>query len=228
MDERHMKKLRRLLTGAMKSAVYVAALLFALQVAVAVFGIPPRFQTWITAREEALELPPATIVVLGGGGIPSESGLIRSYYGAEAARAHPGARVIVSLPTDADPETSSVGRMRDELVLRGVPTDSILMEYRGRNTYQQAVAVRKMLDTRSTEEPLLIVTSPSHARRSVLCFEKAGFRDVGCLTADNTFHEADIGAGGAVRYNVWATLTRLVEYTRELVAMAYYRFRGWI
>ena len=32
------------------------------------------------------------------------------------------------IPTDGVPEETSVGRMRDELVMRGVPAEQILME----------------------------------------------------------------------------------------------------
>jgi len=208
--------------------LYLAAALFFLQVAVAVMGLPPRLVTWMTAREEGLAEAPRTIVVLGGGGIPSESGLIRTYYGAVAGTEYRRARIVVSLPTDENPDTSSVGRMRDELVMRGVPRGDILMEYRALNTHYQAEAIGKLLGAQAMDEPLLLVTSPSHARRSVLCFRKAGFNQVGCMAADDTTAEADPGRGAAVRYGFWRTLEMELRYAREFTALCYYRVRGWI
>jgi len=38
------------------------------------------------------------IVLMGGSGMPGKSALMRTYYTAEAAHAHPDARVIIALP----------------------------------------------------------------------------------------------------------------------------------
>jgi uncharacterized SAM-binding protein YcdF (DUF218 family) len=206
--------------------LWTCALLFVLQVAGALFGWHRRPLAWLRAAESDPPTP-AVIVVLGGGGIPSESGLLRCYHAATLARAHPDALCIVSLPAD-DPEAQSTGRMRDELVMRGVAPERILMEARARNTHEQAVAVREMLGDAGLEQPVWIVTSGAHMRRALLCFQRQGFSSVHGLTARVTGAEGDIGPGAFWRYGVWSHLESQVEMLREWTALAYYWRRGWI
>jgi hypothetical protein len=96
------------------------------------------------------------------------------------------------------------------------------------DTYQEAVSVREMLGNGALGEPLLIVTSPSHMRRAFLCFRKQGFQNVTCLPAESVFYEVDIGGWGFFRYTFWYRLGSQAQIARELVAMAVYKFRGWI
>ncbi len=212
---------------AVKISILSAGLLGVVILLFGVIGMPSRFSAWITCADHVLNEPPSTIIVLGGGGIPSESGLMRTYYGAEAALANPSATVILSLPTEKDPLESSVGRMRDELVMRGVPAESIRLEYRALNTHQQAEAIRDMLGNEGILEPVLLVTSPSHQRRAYLCFERVGFRYVGSLSAAGVSHEADPGPNAQWRYGFWNNMEWQLRCLRECVAIAYYRLRGW-
>jgi uncharacterized SAM-binding protein YcdF (DUF218 family) len=205
-----------------------AAVAFVAQVVLGAVGLPSAFIVWITARGESVPRNPRYIVVLGGGGIPSETGLIRTYYAAEYGLGVTGATFIVSLPTDGDPEESSVACMRDELVMRGIPYESVVLEHEGRNTHQQAACIRRMLGGEALDEPLLVVTSPSHGRRAVLCFRKEGFTRVGCRPAHSVQHEADPGPAPRIRYGFWASLGMHIRFARELCAMGYYKARGWI
>ena len=206
----------------------VAAGLFALQLVLAVTGLPGGLMEWLTGDGDSLTESPAYVVVLGGGGIPSESGLIRTYAAAEAGRNFPAAQFVVCLPADGDPETASVGRMRDELVLRGIARDAVLMEHRGRNTHEQALAMRRMLGDAALDMPVLIVTSPTHVRRALLCFRKEGFRRVGALAASGVGAEADLGGYTLGRYSFWSGLSQQAEVARELVALLVYALRGWV
>ena len=189
----------------------------------------PRWVTdWLTAAGSALPERLRYVVVLGGGGIPSETGLMRTYRAAELHAAYAGARFIVSLPTHRDPEESSVGRMRDELVMRGVPASSIQLEYKALNTHQQAMEIAKMVEPDGLDAALVVVTSPFHVRRSLLCFRKAGFTNVRGMAAAQVTAEADFGGGVAVRYGFWDALETELHFTREIVALLYYKLRGWI
>jgi len=187
--------------------ILVHALAFALGLAVffAVFGIPGGLVDWMVTRDVALDEPADIVVVLGGGGIPSESGLIRTYYAAWYGTSVTNATnvtFVVCLPSDTDPEADSVGRMRDELVLRGIPRESVLLEHYGRDTHQQAVNVRKLLGDKACRRPLLIVSSPYHARRALMCFRRAGFEKAACLAAHNVEPEADMGPATGTRYGL--------------------------
>ena len=166
--------------------------------------------------------------MLGGGGIPSESGLIRTFHAAELRKTNPGAQFIVSLPSDGDPATNSVGRMRDELVMRGVPAKSIRLESAAVNTHEQAVNVAKLLGPAALTSEVRIVTSGWHLRRSIECFRKTGFTNAHIEGALSVSAEADVGGGTFLRYGLWANLSSGVEFLREGLAVLAYKARGWM
>jgi len=172
--------------------------------------------------------PPRYILVLGGGGIPSESGLMRTYHAAQRALDFPSAQVIVSLPADGDPETDDVGRMKRELVLRGIAADRILLEYQAKNTHAQALALRDMLAGEGLDIPVMVVTSEFHIRRSMACLKKAGFTHISAAPARDKGIQADLGQWTVFRYNFWGNLDCLLRFSREITAMSWYRLRGWM
>jgi len=167
-----------------------------------------------------IDRSPDFIVVLGGGGIPSETGLMRTYYAREAAEMFPQAAVIVALPGNEEDSMSSVSRMRQELILRGVDSDRILVEDSGTNTRSQALLIKELItsyelrvanddlqitndDLRLNRSPeklsifncpysILLITSPEHLYRAVKTFEKAGFKEVGGMPAFESAIESDI------------------------------------
>lgn len=214
---------RRLLGG----CLWMAALLCAVQLALGIWGWPSGFMRWLTGADESLAGPPDVVVVLGGGGIPSESGLIRTYYGAEAWHAAPQALCIVALTGDPTDPDSAVSRMKRELVLRGVPSDRIRVEARGRNTREQADGVRELLGPGAVNRAVLVVSSPSHLRRAIACFRAAGFARLGALAAEGVATDADLGGRLELRYGFWNRLSATPQILRELVALLGYRLRGW-
>ena len=211
-----------------RTLVRVSAALFLLQIALATPLLDGVVESWLKVSDAGTMETPKYIVVLGGGGIPSDTGLMRTYYGATHSISFPDATVIVALPADEDPETSSVGRMKDELVLRGVPASSILMETKGRNTHEQAERIWAMLGPGVVDDPVHIVTEPTHLRRSVLCFRKAGFSRVYGIGTPNTGAEANLGAASFLRYTLWTNLQLQIRVLREMIATGMYKLRGWI
>lgn len=208
--------------------VSIGAVLFLLQIALATPVLDGVVESWLQVPEAGAMDDPRYIVVLGGGGIPSDTGLMRTYYGAGHSIAFPDATVIVALPANEDPEASSVGRMKNELVLRGVPESSILMETAGRNTHEQAEKVKAMLGPDVIHDPVHIVTEPTHLRRSVLCFRKAGFSRVFGIGTHNTGAEAAMGPGTFLRYTLWSNLQLQIRVLREIIATGVYKLRGWV
>ena len=210
-----------------RGAVVTLATLFVLQISIASCPLPEWVMEWLSCKDiKPAEQP--RYVVLMGGSIPSQAGLIRAYYAAEFGRGRTGIIHIISMPANEDPSESGPDRVKDELVLRGIPASEILFESRASDTYEEAVFIRDMLGDAALAEPLLIVTSPSHMRRAFLCFRKQGFRNVTCLPAEDTFYEVDIGGWGFFRYTFWYRLGSQAGIARELVAMAVYKLRGWI
>ena len=208
--------------------VSISAALFLLQITLATPLLDGVVKSWLQLPAAGVMDDPRYIIVLGGGGIPSDTGLMRTYYGALHSIAFPDATVIVALPADEDPEASGVGRMKDELVRRGVPESSILMETAGRNTHEQAEKVRAMLGPDVIHETVHVVTEPTHLRRSVLCFRKAGFSSVFGISTHNTGAEADMGPGTFLRYILWSNLQLQIRVLREIIATGIYKLRGWV
>ena len=164
--------------GCLPQLLGLLGVVFILQLVLPATGLQGKLNRWLTAPEWRIEdREAAVVVVLGGGGIPSESGLIRTWYGADAYEEYPHATYIVCLPAGDNPEEDSVGLMRDELVMRGVPSEQVLLETRGRNTREQASEVHKILQERGDTGPVLVVSSPYHLRRSIQSFHAAGLTD---------------------------------------------------
>jgi len=126
------------------------------------------FWTWyrLSTKYAGIHRPPGVIVILGGGGMPSESGLMRCWYGAKAANYFYNAKVIVALPGDTTDSLSSVNLMKKELVLRGVLAERISFEAAGTNTRAEAKNVFNgisNIDQRSLKfEGNIVTKSQSH------------------------------------------------------------------
>jgi uncharacterized SAM-binding protein YcdF (DUF218 family) len=102
------------------------------------------------------------------------------------------------------------------------------MEYRGRNTHEEAVNIRDLLPPDSLDASVVLVTSPTHVRRAILCFRKAGFRHVTGMPAQSADVEANIGAHGLWRYGFWGNLENQIRIARECLALLQYKVKGWI
>jgi uncharacterized SAM-binding protein YcdF (DUF218 family) len=216
-------------------------------IAVLILPLTPAPWNWYGSLAQPgvnAEGEPAYIVMMGGGGIPSESGLTRSYKTAEAARAFPLARIVVAMPVE-EGETDAAGIVH-ELTMRGVDGARILRERRGRNTREQAIEVHRLVATAdSLAGPIVgLVTSPEHMKRTWHSFRKAGFTRLIALpswpepiTADLRYEEKELGAislGGAIggndmiKYRYWDNLGLLVRCLREEAAFLYYRLMRWV
>ena len=197
---------------------------------------------WLGTSKSELTGTPSTIVLLGGGGMPSESNLMRGWFAAKASGSFPAASVLIAMPGDTADSKSTPQLMKAELINRGVGSRRILFESQGTNTRAQALHCLSLL---GPGEALLLVTSPEHTRRAVLCFRKAGFKTVYALPAFENATEADltytdkdlggrktiapgVGKNIPVRYQVWNHLKYEIIFAREMAALIYYRLKGWI
>lgn len=201
---------------------------------------------WLGVSLSGISDEPEYIIFLGGGGMPSESNLIRSYYVAEAAKSFPDSKVIVAVPGLLYKVDSTPRLVADELNLRGVNTGRILFENMGTNTRSQALNISLLGEEKvKNSSSILLVTSPEHMRRAVLCFRKLGYKEINALPAfeenievDLTFNDdllggnklliPDIGKNKNIRYQFWNHLKYEVLILREFSALAYYKVRGWI
>ena len=234
-----IRKLNRFVKALLITAGLVAIAL----VAICFTSLPWRFYHWLSADSFTLNRPPDYIVVMGGGGIPSESGLMRTYEGASAARTFPKAKIIVALPSELNAKDDDAYRMKHELTIRGVRSGRIEHESKGRNTREQALDVARMIDVQS--HTVLLITSPEHVKRTLMAFRKAGCRQIAghaayetSITA-NLLYSADalggtnipllnIGGQLTLRYGFWNNVQYLCDSSREFCALGYYWLKGWI
>lgn len=197
---------------------------------------------WLGTSKSEISWKPETIVLLGGGGMPSQSNLMRSWYTGKASKSFPEANVIIAMPGKLSDSLSTPQLMRQELILRGIAPDKIIFDTEATNTRAQALNCQGLV---KMQTPILLVTSPEHMRRSVLCFKKAGFEKVNALPAfenaaeadfsfkddelgGNTILVPDVGQSINMRYQLWNHLKYEILIAREMVALTYYKLRGWI
>lgn len=215
---------------------FVTALIFAFTT-VPFWGI-----YWLGTSKSELTGKPTNIVLLGGGGMPGAENLMRIWHTEKAARSFPDAPIVIAMPGDTADIHSTLRMMKAELVLRGIEPRRVLFENKGTNTRGQALNSLSLLDP---QDPVLLVTSPEHTRRSVMTYQKAGFSKVYALPAFENATEADLTIndnqlGGrkniapsvsntiSFRYQVWNHLKYEINFLREFTALQYYHLRGWI
>ncbi len=220
----------------------LAGLLFLLCLLLAFTTLPFWGIHWLGTSKSELRWKPKTIILLGGGGMPGESNLMRSWYTGAAARKFPAAAIAIAMPGNIADSTGTPQRIKEELVLRGVNPARIIFENQGTNTRSQALQLKELFHP---AESVLLVTSPAHTRRAILSFRKAGFEKVNALPAFEYAAEADlsfrdkelggnvqgipgIGDNLSMRYQIWTHLKYEVMIAREFLALGYYRLKGWI
>jgi len=186
-----------------------------------------------------LNRKPGVIVLLGGSGMPSPDGLMRTWQAAEAAIAYPDALIIIANSSRGDESHSQLKLMARELEFKGIDSTRILFEPFGYNTRSQAVNISKLLINQKDTISVLLVTSPEHMYRSVKTFQKAGFIHVGGAPAfekpidEESAADRDIEGNLRVRsldirYNMWNYLKYELIVLREYSAIVYYELKGWI
>ena len=245
-----MKAFIRPLFRAARGALLLAGLFSLLFAAAQFTNLPWRAYQNLSEVPSPSPRPPTHILVMGGSGIPGESGLMRTFYGAWAAKLHPDAEVLVAMPLGADQSDASRAYL-DELRLRGVPDRRVRILPDGRNTREQALRLAAFLGAQANAAAILIVSDPEHIRRTAACLRRVGLLDLSALPAfplsiedplpwraadlDNPDTAPavlaavpDIGSSLRLRYNLWANL-RYTQYAlRETAALFYYWLRGWI
>jgi uncharacterized SAM-binding protein YcdF (DUF218 family) len=129
------------------------------------------------------------------------------------------------------PESSAMAVVLQEL---GVPADAIIQEDQSRNTYENALETRKILEPRGIRR-ILLVTSALHMPRAVGIFRHQGIEVLPAPTDFITTQEDPYGfrdgSFGAVLLAFLPEMEGLAYTTRglkEYVGLAVYRLRGLI
>jgi len=190
------------------------------------------------------ELPKApAIVVLGGGILPKVPPRPWVEVGDEGDRVLYGARlyrqgkapIIIFSGGRIDWKQGGPSESKDMAELAqtmGVPKTAILEDPTSLNTYENAVNVKKLLDSKGIERRVLLVTSALHMPRSFAIFKRQGI-DVIAAPTDFITIEEEVGEqtlqGTILR--LIPDVGRLADTTRalkEYIGIVIYRLRGWL
>ncbi|MGP8217188.1 MAG: YdcF family protein [Bacteroidia bacterium] len=117
-------------------------------------------------------------------------------------------------------------KLRKYLLDIGIPDSDIVIEQRSRNTHENAVFAKPLLDSLAPHGKYLLITSGYHMRRAIGCFNKAGVHTL-AYTTDRIagpmkfeldyFLVPDVGA-----FDSWETLLH------EWIGYLSYKIAGYI
>ena len=201
--------------------------------------IPYYAYHWLGTSSPRISHDPNIIVLLGGAGMPSPDGLMRTYYTYEAAKQFKEATIIIALPYNVNDSLHQLDLMAHELIIKGIDSLRIRYEPLGFNTRSQALNIAAMYADKKNQLSVLLVTSPEHIYRAVKTFTKAGFTNVASQAAFENPVDAekvkdkenspDIRVKSlSLRYNMWSYLNYELLVLREYSAISYYKLKGWI
>jgi uncharacterized SAM-binding protein YcdF (DUF218 family) len=173
----------------------------------------------LTVQEEVREAD--LIVVLGGGvnqgrylTLVSSHRLVRGvrlYFDGKAKKIlFSGGILGKATVAESAVMTQEARRLR-------VPAEAILQEKKAKNTHEEAVEVKKIADLLQVKS-ILLVTSFSHMKRSLMAFEQAGFKVYPAYAdPDEKYTDSALGRLGL--------FPRLFH---EYGGIVYYKIKGWI
>lgn len=124
--------------------------------------------------------------------------------------------------------------MAEIAIAMGVPASVILQDKTSLNTYENAVNVRKILDSNGIRRRVLLVTSAIHTPRSLLIFKRQGIEAIAAPT-DFIVSQQDIQELQSTPESTILNLLpdaenidRSTKALKEYIGMIIYRLKGWI
>jgi uncharacterized SAM-binding protein YcdF (DUF218 family) len=218
-----------------KLALRLLVLASAAAILVAVFPLG----LWLTAQiENRFPIPQPMpqrvdgVIVLGGfidpvasqaRGRASVGGSIdRLFALLSLARAYPQAKLVVTGGSGSllHPDASEAPVVRQLLADMGFPIERVIFEGKSRNTVENAVFSKEMINP-APGETWLLVTSAAHMARSVSCFRKAGW-EVVAYPVDWRTWPGQL----RLRFDLVGGLSHLGSALHELYGLAAYYMLG--
>ena len=168
--------------------------------------------------------------------MPSAGNLMRLYYTAGIAKFYDCPVTIVH------PYDSLCHAEMDKFLVNQGVTKEILHDTIGTNTRSQVLGLAENQPELLTKN-IMVVTSPEHLKRTIKCFNKAGFQQVRGIAAYEATVDFDLSLQNQVlkgkesipnientklRYTFWNYLKLEIDTYREYFALFYYKIKGWI
>jgi uncharacterized SAM-binding protein YcdF (DUF218 family) len=114
--------------------------------------------------------------------------------------------------------------VKEQLQEMGVAASDILSENQSRNTYENAVNSKKLLDSLQLKGPYLLITSAMHMKRSQKVFTKAGITIIGFPCNYNAINNPQLFLDAITpSYNAFYGWD---IYLKEVVGLLVYRLTG--
>ncbi len=186
--------------------------------------------------EAAITVDVQAVVLLGGGAVTHRLGdsSLDVLSEASALRSLEAARVYNQLGPPLLIVSGGVGAregaqapealaLLESLAALGIPRDRMIVETASRNTYEQAVNIRSILEERGIQR-VVLVTSELHMWRAVATFRGQGM-DVLPSAAPNQTQAMRTQPAWAPNA---ASLQGSQSAFREIFALVYYWGRGWL
>jgi uncharacterized SAM-binding protein YcdF (DUF218 family) len=116
--------------------------------------------------------------------------------------------------------------------IMGVPKSAILQDPNSLNTHQNAVEVRKILESKGIKGSVLLVTSAMHTPRSLLVFQRQGIKVIAAptdfLVTENPIEDSSLEANLLNLLPNAYSLQQSTKALKEYIGLVVYRLRGWI
>jgi uncharacterized SAM-binding protein YcdF (DUF218 family) len=138
-------------------------------------------------------------------------------------------KILISGGTGAltNVDEPEADKFKKVMIMMCVPEEDIMIENQTRNTYESAVAVRKMLDSLHFRAgDCLLITSAFHMRRSLACYRKAQL-DIESFSTDFYAHPRFFYPDGLFIPSIDAILL-WHKLFKEWLGLAAYKVAGYI
>lgn len=108
-----------------------------------------------------------------------------------------------------------------------IPDSNIIIENDSKNTYENAINTKRVLDSLQFKGSLLLVTSSFHMRRSIAIFEKAGFTNITPYVTNKITGLRKFGIDYCFIPNVEA-VWGLNLVLHEIIGYGIYKMKGYL
>jgi uncharacterized SAM-binding protein YcdF (DUF218 family) len=114
---------------------------------------------------------------------------------------------------------------RKYMISLGVDSNKIIIDPKARNTYENAVYTKHLLDSLGIKDPICLITSAGHMNRSAMCYKKVGipfveYRAHFTSSKDRNYSWSTfiVPSAGAIR--------KLSDLIHEWIGILAYKFSG--
>ena len=114
--------------------------------------------------------------------------------------------------------------VKEQLQEMGIPAEDILCDNQSRNTYENAINSKKLLDSLQIKGPYLLITSAMHMKRSVQVFHKAGIDIIAYPCNYNAIDNPQLFSEAIIPS--YKSFESWDNYLKEVVGLLVYKLTG--